>query len=175
MLAVTRFFKAMLLSGCIAIAGCACVPSSIDEELDKILADVGNQYAADTRISVWEVKANKTSDGWLIEGKTDRRDAFDELNNRLHAKKMPVSVRVAVLPQDNVEIGDRAWALVNVSVATIKKEPRFAVAATTQALAGTPLRLLEFKTPFWRVQMPDGYIGWVHRLQIARMSANELA
>ena len=175
MLAVTRFFKAMLLSGCIAIAGCACVPSSIDEELDKILADVGNQYAADTRISVWEVKANKTSDGWLIEGKTDRRDAFDELNNRLHAKKMPVSVRVAVLPQDNVEIGDRAWALVNVSVATIKKEPRFAVAATTQALAGTPLRLLEFKTPFWRVQMPDGYIGWVHRLQIARMSAKELA
>ena len=148
MLAVIRFFKAMLLSGCIAIAGCACVPSSIDEELDKILADVGNQYAADTRISVW-----------------------DELNNRLHAKKMPVSVRVAVLPQDNVEIGDRAWALVNVSVATIKKEPRFAVAATTQALAGTPLRLLEFKTPFWRVQMPDGYIGWVHRLQIARMSA----
>ena len=173
--AVTRFFKAMLLSGCIAVAGCACVPPSIDEELDKILADVGNQYAADTRISVWEVKANKTSDGWLIEGKTDRRDAFDELNNRLHAKKMQVSVRVAVLPQDNAEIGDRAWALVNVSVATIKKEPRFAVAATTQALAGTPLRLLEFKTPFWRVQMPDGYIGWVHRLQIARMSAKELA
>ena len=77
--------------------------------------------------------------------------------------------------QDNAEIGDKAWALVNVSVATIKKEPRFAVAATTQALAGTPLRLLEFKTPFWRVQMPDGYIGWVHRLQIARMSAKELA
>ena len=49
MLTVTRLFKAMLLSGCIAIAGCACVPSSIDEELDKILADVGNQYAADTR------------------------------------------------------------------------------------------------------------------------------
>ena len=24
-------------------------------------------------------------------------------------------------------------------------------------------------------QMPDGYIGWVHRLQIARMSAKELA
>lgn len=69
MLTVTRLFKAMLLSGCIAIAGCACVPSSIDEELDKILADVGNQYAADTRISVWEVKANKTSDGWLIKGK----------------------------------------------------------------------------------------------------------
>lgn len=175
MLTVTRLFKAMLLSGCIAIAGCASVPSSIDEELDKILADVENQYAADTRISVWEVKANKTSDGWMIEGKTDRRDAFDELNNQLHAKKMPVCVRVAVLPQDNAEIGDKAWALVNVSVATIKKEPRFAVAATTQALVGTPLRLLEFKTPFWRVQMPDGYIGWVHRLQIARMSAKELA
>lgn len=46
MLTVTRLFKAMLLSGCITIAGCACVPSSIDEELDKILADVGNQYAA---------------------------------------------------------------------------------------------------------------------------------
>ena len=142
MLTVTRLFKAMLLSGCIAIAGCASVPSSIDEELDKILADVENQYAADTRISVWEIKANKTSDGWMIEGKTDRRDAFDELNNQLHAKKMPVCVRVAVLPQDNAEIGDKAWALVNVSVATIKKEPRIAVAATTQALVGTPLGLL---------------------------------
>ena len=63
----------------------------------------------------------------------------------------------------------------NVSVATVKKEPRFAVAATTQALAGTPLRLLEFKAPFWRVQMPDGYIGWVHRLQIVRMSEQELS
>ena len=57
MLAVTRFFKAMLLSGCIAIAGCACGPSSIDEELDKILADVGNQYAADTYDVIYAMKA----------------------------------------------------------------------------------------------------------------------
>lgn len=175
MLAVTRFSKLLLLSGCLSVAGCACVTTSIDSELAEMVADVANLYAADARLSVWEVKVNETSDGWTIEGKTDRKEALDELNSRLHAKKMPVGVRVTVLPQDNAQIGDKPWALVNVSVATVKKEPRFAVAATTQALAGTPLRLLEFKAPFWRVQMPDGYIGWVHRLQIARMSEQELS
>ena len=161
MLAVTRFSKLLLLSGCLSVAGCACVTTSIDSELAEMVADVANIYAADARLSVWEVKVNETSDGWTIEGKTDRKEALDELNSRLHAKKMPVDVRVTVLPQDNAQIGDKPWALVNVSVATVKKEPRFAVAETTQALAGTPLRLLEFKAPFWRVQMPDGYIGWV--------------
>ena len=175
MLAVTRFSKLLLLSGCLSVAGCACVTTSIDSELAEMVADVANLYAADARLSVWEVKVNETSDGWTIEGKTDRKEALDELNSRLHAKKMPVGVRVTVLPQDNAQIGDKPWALVNVSVATVKKEPRFAVAATTQALAGTPLRLLEFKAPFWRVQMPDGYIGWVHRLQIVRMSEQELS
>lgn len=174
MLAVTRFSKLLLLSGCLSVAGCACVTISIDSELAEMVADVANIYAADARLSIWEVKVNETSDGWTIEGKTDRKEALDELNSRLHAKKMPVDVRVTVLPQDNAQIGDKPWALVNVSVATVKKEPRFAVAATTQALAGTPLRLLEFKAPFWRVQMPDGYIGWVHRLQIVRMSEQEL-
>ena len=175
MLAVTRFSKLLLLSGCLSVAGCACVTTSIDSELAEMVADVANLYAADARLSVWEVKVNETSDGWTIEGKTDRKEALDELNSRLHAKKMPVDVRVTVLPQDNAQIGDKSWALVNVSVATVKKEPRFAVAATTQALAGTPLRLLEFKAPFWRVQMPDGYIGWVHSAQIKRLSQAQLS
>lgn len=126
MLAVTRFSKLLLLSGCLSVAGCACVTTSIDSELAEMVADVANIYAADARLSVWEVKVNETSDGWTIEGKTDRKEALDELNSRLHAKKMPVDVCVTVLPQDNAQIGDKPWALVNVSVATVKKEPRFA-------------------------------------------------
>ena len=107
MLAVTRFSKLLLLSGCLSVAGCACVTTSIDSELAEMVADVANIYAADARLSVWEVKVNETSDGWTIEGKTDRKEALDELNSRLHAKQMPVDVRVTVLPQDNAQIGDK--------------------------------------------------------------------
>ena len=40
MLAVTRFSKLLLLSGCLSVAGCACVTTSIDSELAEMVADV---------------------------------------------------------------------------------------------------------------------------------------
>ncbi|MCU7695012.1 NlpC/P60 family protein [Haoranjiania flava] len=52
------------------------------------------------------------------------------------------------------------WALVSQSVLNIRREPDYRAEMTTQALLGTPLKLMA-KTRGWtKVQTPEGYEGW---------------
>ncbi len=52
-------------------------------------------------------------------------------------------------------------AIVRLSVACMRAEPDHAAEQISQALMGTPVKILR-KTPEWsRVQTPDGYKGWI--------------
>lgn len=54
------------------------------------------------------------------------------------------------------------WALPHVSVAHVRTEPRHGAELSTQALMGTPLRVVERRDGGWSlVEMPDGYTGFI--------------
>ncbi|MCM1071752.1 MAG: C40 family peptidase [Alistipes timonensis] len=57
---------------------------------------------------------------------------------------------------------DFAKALPTVSVACMRAEPRHGAEMVSQAIMGTPLRLLEEgRGGWWRVATPEGYEGWI--------------
>ncbi len=57
---------------------------------------------------------------------------------------------------------DFAKALPTVSVACMRSEPRHGAELVSQAVMGTPLRLLEEgRGGWWRVATPEGYEGWI--------------
>ncbi len=57
------------------------------------------------------------------------------------------------------------WGVVNLSVCNLRRTPEYSAEMVSQALLGTPVRILQRNASNnWpEVQTPDGYTGWVHR------------
>ncbi len=77
-------------------------------------------------------------------------------------------IRVTLLPDATIE-GQPA-GVIRVPVAAIHRSNAFSSEIVTEAVMGTPVKLLE-KKGWWHVQTPDGYLGWVHAQQVTPMTA----
>ena len=58
-------------------------------------------------------------------------------------------------------IGDKTWALATLSVSNMRALPDDASELVSQALMGTPLKVLDKNNKWYRVQTPEKYIGWI--------------
>ncbi|MDO4937323.1 MAG: SH3 domain-containing C40 family peptidase [Sutterellaceae bacterium] len=70
---------------------------------------------------------------------------------------------------DRAVLADAVAGVVRVPVAAIHRAPKFSSEIVSEAVMGTPVYLLE-KDGWWRIQTPEGYHGWVHRLQVKAMT-----
>ncbi len=66
-----------------------------------------------------------------------------------------------------------AFGVVNLSVCNMREEPKFWTEMVTQALLGTPVRIVD-KQDWVKIQTPDGYLGWVHRTAVVPMDSLQL-
>ncbi len=65
------------------------------------------------------------------------------------------------------------WGLIHVPVASLHESDAFTAEVVSQAVMGTPVRLLT-DSDWKRIETPDGYVGWVHRNQVTPLSATQL-
>jgi len=136
-------------------------------ELDRAKTTVENirsGHAADSRQDIFDIKVYTDGDGLLVvDGKISDRGTAEALADALAAARVDYESRIEVLP-------DSLWALVSIPVASLRTAPRHAAEMATQAVMGTPLRLLEKTGGWWRVQCPDGYIAYVPESSLAEKS-----
>ncbi len=66
------------------------------------------------------------------------------------------------------------WALVNVSVACIREEPRHSAELASQAVMGQPIRLTAKEGDWYKVQSPEGYTGYIIANTLAPKSTAEM-
>ena len=140
---------------------------------DDVIKDVKQQYAPDTRVAVWSVTADKQSgNSVVLRGKTDNPDAKDALLRGLKAVNIAYKDSITLLPDATVE---KPWALVSISVACLRGEPRSGAELVSQAIMGTPVKVLECDGGMSRVQTPDGYIAYVTDSSLQFLSADGFA
>lgn len=140
---------------------------------DDVIKDVKLQYAPDTRVAVWSVTADKQGDNSVVlRGKTDNPDAKDALLRGLKAVNITYKDSIILLPDATVE---KPWALVSISVACLRGEPRSGAELVSQAIMGTPVKVLECDGGMSRVQTPDGYISYVTDSSLQFLSNNEFS
>lgn len=124
------------------------------DTVDDAVKAVKNQYYPDSRQAVLEVTSDKTADGrTVVRGVTSEQRAHDLLTEALRSAGVDFIDSLAVYPADST-------ALVCIPVVTLRTRGAHAAEVATQAVMGTPVRLLEYKGGWWRVQTPDGYIAW---------------
>jgi gamma-D-glutamyl-L-lysine dipeptidyl-peptidase len=147
----------------------APVPAALMDTLDAIRAD----YAPDRRVARFDVETAWAEERLVLTGATDQPAAMARLAGALAVHGLAWEDRVRRLPA--LAEGEPGWALVNISVANLRTEPRHAAELATQASLGTPLRVLEAEGGWLLVQTPDGYISWVDVGGVERVGERQLA
>lgn len=139
----------------------ACTENKTEDEVSSIIQEIKEAYAPDKRVAIWDIQA----DGNQITGETDQPEALEELKNRLDAINYVGKISVKMLPEP--DLGEETQAVVTISVANIRSAPKHSAELATQALMGTPVKVLKKEGGWYLIQTPDGYISWVDAAGIA--------
>lgn len=162
----------LILSLCIVlIAGCQKkeVPVALQEQLDSIAAVMVPQSAE----SICDIKLLLSADGTITaKGETDLPEARSAVVKMLERSGRRYADSITVLPDASTV--DKPWGLITVSVCNIRTNPSHAAEQSTQALMGTPVRILNKRGGWYLVQTPDSYTGWTDN-DLAELNDEELA
>ncbi len=150
-----------------------CHQETASPMLEQLLRDARKQFAPDQRTAVFDVTYRLEGNNLILRGEILGEQRRESLAAFLRGKTSYAIVdSLKVLPDSSV--GDKQVALVSVSVANLRKEPDHAAELGTQALLGTPVRVLKKHRGWWYVQTPDDYLGWTDGL-IIPMSGEDYA
>ena len=154
----------MILAIAVAIAA-----SSAD--VDTALKNLKSRIAPDGRVAIWDVTSVMDGDLAVIEGTVGYQDQLDAINAELDKLGVTYRNNVKVLASDVVP--SHQWAMVKLSIATLRCEPKHSAEVATQGVMGMPLRVIEVGE-WCRVQCPDNYIAYVPESSLIFMSQQEL-
>lgn len=153
----------------ISVLWVSCSGPSHEATVAEIISSLKTHYAPDKRVALWEI----TFENGLLTGETNLPDALMNLVGQMEESGIPFQNQVNLLPDK--ELGDHTQALVAISVANIRSQPKHSAELATQALLGTPLNVLKKEGTWYLVQTPEGYISWVDAAGIALKSPQEMS
>ena len=143
-----------------------------DKKLEASLSKIQKEIVADKRVAILDLEQNYVNGKLLITGKSDVEGAQKQIESLLEKEKITAEVKIKPLP-DTEALESKTKAVVNISVANIRSQPKHSAELATQATLGTPLKVLEKEDNWYRVQTPDKYISWVDAGGIILMNDEE--
>lgn len=144
------------------------MPAALGQNVNEISNSLRGRLAPDKRVAVWEVEASEKNGKWILQGKVDNAGYKQALLGELEKRGIAYEDKITVLD-------DGGWAIVKVAVATMRTQGRHAAEIATQAVMGTPVKVLEKAGEWYRVQTPDNYIAYIPSSLIAIKSTAQMA
>lgn len=158
----------ILVSFLLIIGFQACNTTNQKDQVFNQIEEMRKEVAPDKRVAIWDLQYENGT----LSGETDQIEALNQILASLESEGIEVRDEVMRLP--SAELGDKTRALVTISVANIRSQPKHSAELATQALLGTPLRVLKKDDSWYLVQTPDGYLSWVDQAGIQLMTEDEL-
>jgi len=115
--------------------------------------------APDKRVAVFQIEAHQKAETYTLKGETDQPKGLQTLRDSLTANNISFIDSVTVLPM--AELGDKTHAIINISVANLRSNPKHSAELATQATLGTPVKVLKKEGDWYYIQTPDKYLAWV--------------
>lgn len=129
---------------------------------------IREQFAPDKRTALFQVKLQDNT----LSGETNIPAAKAALLKQLQSEGISFTDAIQVLPE--AELEGKHHAVVCISVANLRTNPKHAAELATQATMGTPVKVLKKQEKWYLVQTPDHYIAWVDSGGIALMDGNTM-
>lgn len=167
-------FKYKHVLGLFAIAALYCcdLPEKAKQHaLQSTNDSIKKIYAPDKRVAIFDISISEKGKNITLIGETDQKKALSELIKTIEENGYDIENKVVSLPDSSV--GVYTQAIVNNSVANIRSQPKHSSELATQAILGTPLKVLKISGDFYLVQTPDGYISWVDHGGVTLLNSDE--
>lgn len=129
------------------------------ENINSIIKEVKQTFAPDKRVALFNIDVVQNNNILKLSGETNLPEAKKELLKHLAQHKYKIEDEIISLPSK--QLGDKIYGVINLSVANMRSTPEHSAELTTQAILGTPIKVLKKgSNGFYLVQTPDGYISW---------------
>lgn len=138
-------------------------------KVQTIIGQTKELYSPKSGEVLFKISALPKNDTIFVAGATTEEEAYNKIKNDLELANLAATVvnNVKLLPNTEI-LRDTLYGVINVSVADIRTQNRYTSGMATQAMLGTPVRILD-KDNWFLIQMPDSYYGWAHGRQIVPM------
>jgi gamma-D-glutamyl-L-lysine dipeptidyl-peptidase len=146
----------------------SCHSRSIGQ-LQYEIDGVANRWVPDKRVGICSLTL---VNGNILKGETLFPGAKAEVLQLLSSKKISVIDSVTILP-DTLKL-TKNWGLISLSVANLRSKPAQSAELASQAIMGTPVRILKENDDWFLVQTPDNYIAWTEKSSVKQMYRSEI-
>ncbi len=139
----------------------------------KINDSIKRTFAPDKRVALYNIEIQERKNNLLLAGETNLPKALAALKTELTQLNLSFIDSIRLLPENDLD--EFTFAIVNNSVANIRSEGKHSAELATQALLGTPLKVLKTNGSFYLVQTPDDYLAWVDHGGIELMDEKQFS
>ena len=153
-----------ITSACVVLLLCMlCVPSQAQaadakgERVADALKKAKSLYAPDGRTAVWDLEWDESSQS--IKGKVSHESLLAQLKDEMGRSGLG-SLKYSVKVLESSVPAEKRWAIVKLSVASLRCDGKHSAEMATQAVMGTPVKVIELVGEWCRVQTPDNYISY---------------
>ncbi len=134
---------------------------------------IQKQLVPDKRVAILDVSLLDTLQPVVkVKGETNLPDGKVRILQLLSSTGIQFVDSIRLLPVASP--GQKTWGLATLSVSNLRSKPDHASELVSQALMGTPLKILDYQDGWYQVQTPDYYIGWMDSGGLARFTASEM-
>ena len=167
-----EIFTAAIL---VILSGCGQKAGPLDD-VDGWITELSSQYAPDRRIELAEVtrEVPEAEDVEVLRGVTTSPAFMQRLIEKIDSAGLGHRITDSVIRLPDPALGNQTWGLINVAVGNIRTRPGHAQELTTQAVMGTPVRVLQHQDGWYRIQTPDRYIAWIDEAAIQLFTGEEI-
>jgi len=167
-----NFLISALLIVMVLLFGSSCSPLPVTD-LQKRIDRIAARYVPDRRegisdISIFEGKKNEL----VIKGETNYPELKQEVTDSLNELGFVLIDSILILP--SIDLGEYTYGIVSLSVINLRKEPWHSAELVSQAIMGTPVRILKEDDYWLLIQTPDRYIAWTENSSVKRMTESDM-
>ena len=142
-------------------------------EVKQLTDNIRQKYAPDKRVAVFDINHTVNQNKVTLTGRTTLEEAHSALIDALQSKGYSVEDNVTLLPNRKVH-GDKIYGIINISTCALRSAANYSAEMVTQALMGMPVKIIE-RDGWYRIQTPDNYLAWTHRVGIHPVTLEELS
>ena len=149
-----------------------CRSRSVDQ-LQSELDGISKRWVPDKRVGICQFKIlNGKGNTLILQGESLFPEAKSEALQLLSSKGVAFTDSVVVLPDTTQQI--KPWGVITLSVANMRSRPSHPSEMVSQAIMGTPVRVLKEEDGWVLIQTPDKYIAWTNGSAVQQMTLSSI-